>query len=312
MKVTRKYGHIKGTNQEKVPKIVITMEHVLAHLKLFHLQPNTTLPVYNLISLYCEKYVQDALSKIDQGSLGSCTANSIGTALSILESKQKNKEIFFPSRLFIYYNGRKIEGTTNEDAGAQIHDVFQGVVDNGAPNEHLYVYDPEKFKNEPPKEIYTEATKFKPLKYALLDFSKDHTSKARVTHIKNALLSGYPIVFGFTVYESFESEKVANSGKVPMPGLFEKVVGGHAVCCVGFDDHKKCFIVKNSWGTQWGISPIGDVNRGYFYMPYDYMGNEKLCEDFIIAESVNNPEDIASWSKTDILPDATNLGEGEK
>ncbi len=91
--------------------------------------------------------------------------------------------------------------------------------------------------------------------------------------MKGCLASGYPFVFGFTVYESFESEDVAKTGVVPMPAHTEKVLGGHAVTAVGYDDAQQRFIVRNSWGTDWGM-------KGYFTMPYAYLTDSNLADDF--------------------------------
>lgn len=90
--------------------------------------------------------------------------------------------------------------------------------------------------------------------------------------MKGCLAEGYPFVFGFTVYPSFESPDVASSGMMPMPGGDEKAIGGHAVLAVGYDDTKNMFIVRNSWGTDWGLG-------GYFYMPYAYLLDDNLADD---------------------------------
>ena len=94
-----------------------------------------------------------------------------------------------------------------------------------------------------------------------------------LSQFKGCLASGYPFVFGFTVYDSFESAQVARTGNVPMPQPAEKVAGGHAVLAVGYDDQKQWFIVRNSWGPHWGI-------QGYFTMPYQYLLDENLSDDF--------------------------------
>ena len=91
--------------------------------------------------------------------------------------------------------------------------------------------------------------------------------------MKGCLASGYPFVFGFTVYESFESSEVARTGDVPMPSAEEPVVGGHAVLAVGYDDEDAVFICRNSWGPAWG-------DAGYFYMPYAYLLDDNLSDDF--------------------------------
>jgi C1A family cysteine protease len=91
--------------------------------------------------------------------------------------------------------------------------------------------------------------------------------------MKGCLASGFPFVFGFTVYTSFESEEVAHTGIVPMPSEGEQALGGHAVVAVGYNDASKRFIVRNSWGVQWG-------QKGYFEIPYEYLINSDLADDF--------------------------------
>ena len=78
--------------------------------------------------------------------------------------------------------------------------------------------------------------------------------------MKHCLSNGFPIIFGFLVYKSFESKKVAETGHMIMPQENDKILGGHAVLAVGYDDNKKYFIIRNSWGEEWG-------DQGYFYMP---------------------------------------------
>jgi len=93
------------------------------------------------------------------------------------------------------------------------------------------------------------------------------------SQMKGCLASGFPFVFGFTVYDSFESQDVAKTGVVPMPASGESVLGGHAVLAVGYDDGQQRFIVRNSWGTGWGM-------HGYFTMPYAYLTDRGLASDF--------------------------------
>jgi len=91
--------------------------------------------------------------------------------------------------------------------------------------------------------------------------------------MQGCLASGYPFVFGFTVYESFESDMVARTGHAPMPASGEHVLGGHAVCAVGYNIKRRWFICRNSWGTSWGM-------RGYFTIPFAYLTDSDLCADF--------------------------------
>jgi C1A family cysteine protease len=97
--------------------------------------------------------------------------------------------------------------------------------------------------------------------------------------MKASLAAGYPFVFGFSVYESFEGDAVAKSGIVPMPGMTEMEVGGHAVMAVGYDDSQQRFLARNSWGSEWGMS-------GYFTIPYDYLTDSNLADDFWVIRLV--------------------------
>lgn len=201
----------------------------------------------------------------DQGQLGSCTANAIGGAVEFDLIKEKQKRIFIPSRLFLYYNERVIEGTANEDSGAQIRDGIKSVASQGDCPENLWPYDITKFAVKPPQQCYQQALKYRAVQYQRL--AQD------LNQLKGCLASGYPFVFGFTVYASFESQQVAQTGHAPMPSLGEQVIGGHAVVAVGYDDSQQWFIIRNSWGDGWGM-------KGYFTMPYTYLIDQNLSSDF--------------------------------
>jgi C1A family cysteine protease len=201
----------------------------------------------------------------DQGQLGSCTANAIAAAIQFDQIKQKLAQIFTPSRLFIYYNERVIEHTIASDSGAQIRDGIKSVGKQGDCPETEWPYVIAKFKTRPPKNCYTDALKYKTVLYQRLT--------PVLGQLKGCLASGYPFVFGFTVYESFESLKVAKTGHASLPKPDERSIGGHAVMCVGYDDAKQWFIVRNSWGSKWGM-------KGYFTLPYAYVTAANLASDF--------------------------------
>jgi len=208
---------------------------------------------------------KDCPPVFDQGELGSCTANAIAAALQFDQMKQTQKDVFVPSRLFIYYNERVIEGTVDEDAGAMIRDGIKSVAKQGAPHETLWPYTIAKFRAKPSPSSFKDAAKHQAVLYQRV------TQDA--TQLKGCLASGYPFVFGFSVYESFESQEVTKTGNAPMPDPKEKLLGGHAVMAVGYDDGPERFIVRNSWGPKWGQS-------GYFTMPYAYLLDSNLSDDF--------------------------------
>jgi len=209
----------------------------------------------------------------DQGQLGSCTGNAIGCAIQFERLKQKRKPDFIPSRLFIYYNERDMEGTIKSDSGAQIRDGIKSVAKLGVCPEPEWPYDIKKFTARPPKKCFTHALKYKAVSYQRVIQT--------LNQMKGCLASGYPFVFGFSVYDSFEGDAVAKTGMVPMPAPKEKLLGGHAVLAVGYDDKQQRFLVRNSWGKSWGLG-------GYFTMPYAYMTDSNLCDDLWTIRVIAN------------------------
>lgn len=198
----------------------------------------------------------------DQGELGSCTAHA---TVAMLEHNQI--EIGQPltplSRLFAYYNARVVENSAGSDSGAALRDVIASLASQGVCQESDWPYDPAQFAVRPTDACYAEAANAKISVYARLTTLDD---------MLVCLASGHPFVFGFTVYQSFESKEVAATGIVNMPGSAESALGGHAVCAVGYDQDAARFIIRNSWGPDWG-------QAGYFTMPFDYVTNTNLADD---------------------------------
>jgi C1A family cysteine protease len=207
----------------------------------------------------------------DQGNLGSCTANALAGALEFLEIKDK---VAFEdlSRLFIYYNERVIENTVDSDSGAMIRDGIKTLKTQGVCSENIWPYKISKFTRKPAETCYKDA-----LDHQIEAYQRLQT----INEMRSCLAAGFPFVFGFTVYESFESEAVAKTGVVNIPKKSERVIGGHAVMAVGYDDRKKRFTVRNSWGTGWG-------QKGYFTMPYDYLADRNLSDDLWTIQRAEN------------------------
>jgi C1A family cysteine protease len=212
----------------------------------------------------------------NQQQLGSCTANSIAAVVEFDLIRQKillPNNSYMPSRLFIYYNERVMEGTVSQDAGAEIRDGIKSINSIGVCSEPEWPYNVSKFTAKPTEKCYTDAAKFKSVAYKSIN--QDQNS------MLSCLAGGFPFSFGFTVYDSFESDSVASNGIVPMPGAMENVLGGHAVAAVGYNTGKTTqkgvppgyFIVRNSWGPGWGVN-------GYCFMPISYLTNVNLSSDF--------------------------------
>ena len=201
----------------------------------------------------------------NQGELGSCTANALGGAYQFDQIKQKKKD-FVPSRLFIYYNERVIEGTVNEDAGAMIRDGIKTMVKDGVCPETMWPYKTWKFKKKPAPECYVTALENQVLEYRRI-------TPHSLYEVKHCLTEGYPITFGFMIFDSMMTDRVAKTGVVPVPSNLEQPMGGHAVLAIGYDDEKKALLVRNSWGKQWGID-------GDFWLPYEFVTQRNMSADY--------------------------------
>jgi C1A family cysteine protease len=189
----------------------------------------------------------------DQGNLGSCTANAIAAGFSYALKKECNADLL-PSRLFIYYNERVVIDTVKEDSGAMIRDGIKSLVKQGVCPEHMWTYSDSgtKFKRKPSVKCFNTA-----LAHQLIQYKRCNAPLA----IQQALAAGFPVVSGFTVYESFESDEAAKTGIIPEVVAEEQVLGGHAILIVGYDKPSRRWIVRNSWGADWG-------DKGYCYMPF--------------------------------------------
>lgn len=206
----------------------------------------------------------------DQGTTSSCTANAISAAVHYDRRAQTRKE-FIPSRLFIYYNEREMEGTIESDAGAMIRDGIKSVSKLGAPDEKLWPFDPKNIFTRPSQEAYDAAHGNLVTSYALVHQTVDS--------ISSVLSHRVPVVFGTMLFHVFETPTVGKTGIVPMPGNWDAPIGGHAMLIVGVNHEEQHFIVRNSWGPEWG-------DKGYCYFPFDYILNPELSADFWCIWSV--------------------------
>lgn len=207
----------------------------------------------------------------NQGLLGSCTAQALVGALEFLENKHSDRFSNL-SRLFVYYNERMIEGTTWSDSGAYLRDGIKTLATYGVCSESLWWYVPFFYWVKPFWYAYGDGKSHQIESYYRLNTLQE---------MKDCLANGYPFVFGFTVYESFESPEVSRTGIVPMPTPSERVLGGHAVLAVGYDDSTQRFLCRNSWGAGWG-------QAGYFTMPYAYLTDRNLSDDLWSIRTAEN------------------------
>jgi C1A family cysteine protease len=260
--MTRKYGWKKDSPDERDNRYSATM---LFPIKTVYLNPDNG---YKVPPVW------------DQLQLGACTGFgwAFAVAFDLLNKHSENipEPNFSPSQLFIYWNERVLEGTTGQDAGAEIRDGAKAINTAGVCNSTLWPYDEQEVYTPPPPAANSEALLYKSVLYTNLD----NTNKQMLV---DALQRGFPIVFGFTVYSSFESDQVAETSVVPYPDInTEQILGGHCMAIVGYHEGEgddDTFICRNSWGEDWG-------HGGYCRIPTRYLLDPTLASDFWILETI--------------------------
>lgn len=220
-----------------------------------------------------------------QGETNSCAANATAGAYEYLVKRHLGEEAYDVSRLFIYYNARAIDDPDNiEDEGSVLQLVIDSLKEHGACSEETWPFEPEVVNDEPSEDAYEEAKQF---------LIEDTELVPTDLHAwKTALAEGNPIIFGVKLFGSFDKHK--KPGLVPAPSASEagrESHGGHAMLCVGYSEPDQVFIVRNSWGPEWG-------DKGYCYIPYRYLMNHEynFGDSWIIKRIEVLPPDEDTWA----------------
>lgn len=193
----------------------------------------------------------------DQYRLGSCSGNALVGAYELLTNliyPAKQQEL---SRLFVYYNARLIAGDENADAGAYIVHTIEAVRRHGICTEKIWPYDIASFAITPSAESYADAASRNIKNYARL---------SNISDMIDALTNNHPVVFSTKIYSNFDDIGTGNF-VVTSPAWFDVFRGVHAMCAVGYNLEKNTFIVRNSFGTEWGLA-------GYCDMTFEYAAKE--------------------------------------
>ncbi len=205
----------------------------------------------------------------NQGNEGTCVAFASVVGVKEYQDTLEYKKLQELSPRFVYSLCKKLDGIPDEE-GTYPRIAMKVLLDNGVCRERFWPYQPHQ-ADKPEQGADKDARKYRIKAYARLD---------GILEMKRSLVVNGPFMAGVAVYESWFTPQAEKTGLIPMPGKNEYRQGGHAVCIAGYDDTKKLFTFKNSWGEDWG-------NKGYGYLKYAYM--EKFCLD--------------AWSGTDLIDD---------
>ncbi len=218
-----------------------------------------------------------------QGDLGGCSASALASAAEYLVSRVTGRAVDV-SRMFIYFNQRLWRNRVREDSGGSIQDGVRVLARIGVPDERSWPYHLDLFAVQPPVEVYRAAAAFRIDDYAQVPVD--------LAAMRGCLASGFPIALPVQVFES--CRRVTPDGGVPSPTLGERHEGLHAVLVVGYVDAERLFIVRNSWGAQWG-------DGGYGYFPYDYLTNREWVRAGWALRGANNVRfDVAEHVQPDL------------
>ena len=251
-----KLNHFSGENS-----LFNTFEYLSTYdnIKYLDLRTNIDIPIYNQLELQ------------------SSTVNAISYCYLYAQMRENKIIIVNPSRLFLFNNLLKLyKYKTSKFIGASIFTGLNLLSELGTCSENSLPYDEKNLNINTYGELYLEAQNNKILTYNAIDQD--------LKQIKSTLINGYPILFGFNVYTSFNNNNTVETGNVKIPNGDEEIIGNQAGVIIGFDDGDKVFIVRNSWGEKWG-------DHGYCYIPYEYILNTNYCSDFwIIKKTLNDTE----------------------
>jgi hypothetical protein len=229
---------------------------------------------------------------LDQGQEGACAGHFGAEVRAFLARKYENHPIDF-SPAFIYYLARQMDAflaanmfapdthnrwPTNaellafiaanpkvDDTGTYGRTVCRVLNQFGACTRASMPYVAGDFSTPPTDAQLSEGLAYKGGAYHRIN---------TVADMKSCLASGYTFGIGFTVYESFESEQVANDGLWKPDKNTERVLGGHEVQAIGCDDsiNGGSFKVRTSWSSSWGVN-------GNFYLRYSDAADPGILQD---------------------------------
>ena len=209
----------------------------------------------------------------NQGNEGSCVGFAMVAGVKEYQEQTDYSKFINLSPRFLYENAKAISGHKEGTTLKAAMDVASKI---GVCEEKYWPYIAQN-AGKPAPEAYPDALKYKVATYARI---------TNLTELKGAICFIGPSLIGVKVYKGMVSDECKKTGIVPNPSWFHSVLGGHALCAVGYNDkspyfkkdgHVKC---KNSWGSDFG-------DKGYIYLSYTYI--KKYMLDAFSSVDIDDP-----------------------
>ncbi|MEW4448900.1 C1 family peptidase [Qipengyuania sp. JC766] len=190
----------------------------------------------------------------NQLETNSCVANAIVGAIELLQRKA-GRPVTDLSRLFLYFNARRLGKREHLDAGTYIHHGMAAVLAHGVCEERMWPFQKVAVNEEPTQACFENAAHYEALQFA----RTPHQSALA------ALADELPVAFGIVLpNECYDSARQDGVMKDPQDIPVRSQPSGHAMLMVGYDLASRLFIVRNSWGPEYG-------KDGYLMIPFDVM-----------------------------------------
>lgn len=225
----------------------------------------------------------------NQGPQGACSAFSLVSVIEYFIQRTLSNKIDL-SEAFVYYNARVINDKTNIDEGSTFQDIIKSIRDNGVCVEELCPYNPSVYNEQPSDEAYHDALDRK--------ITEAKNVRLDIVDIKSALAQGFPVIISARAFKTYVTNA---NGVIPPPSQeeLEDETSNHAMVICGYTDREGYFIVRNSWGTNFG-------DQGYCYLPYEYIRTPKAINNAYVVTGIN-----ISGFKAEDLPTLDSLLKGK-
>lgn len=191
----------------------------------------------------------------NQGSCGSCVAFATSAAIESqyrIQNYNNSRNILDLSEASLFFTAQR-----ECSVGWWCSDAMEKAKEEGVCLEYNYPYI-AKDQAAHMEEGSTRIVKI-----------EDYLVTDDVKLMKRWLFEKGPLVARYDFYTDFRTfwHSCENEDDVYTKTALGVRDGGHAICIVGYDDSKKAWICKNSWGTSSAAHP-----SGYFYMGYGECG----------------------------------------